>query len=168
MFTSFFLPYLSAEKHLAPTGSSLKNRTQSCHGFFLPKAKSANSLSVCCGSNRSRRLSVRQEGRRNICRLVALLPKPIWLRDSRLTSHLIRFLSSRPSLWSNSFRVTCNLWIWASLVRAISFTGRWMPENLAANNKIRQQHKKKNKKRRSGQITPLSAAYQLLTVTCLK
>lgn len=104
--------------------------------FFLPKAKSS-SLSVCCGSNRSRQLSVRQEGRSNICRLVALLPKPIWLRDSRLTSHLIWLLSSRPSLWSSSLRMTCNLWIWASLVRAISFTGKWTPENLAANKKIR-------------------------------
>lgn len=127
--------------------------------IFCPELKAPTVwVSVVAATDPVGCLSARS-GRRNICRLVvvvvALLPKPIWLRDSRLTSHLIWLLFSRPSLWSSSFRVTCNLWIWASLVRAISFTGRWTPVNLPASNKERQQQ---NKKRHQGQIISLSAA----------
>ncbi len=67
----------------------------------------------------------------NICSLVASSPKPCQLHDSRLTFHLIRLLSCRPSLLSNSSRITSSLWIWAVLVSAISSTDKCTPANLA-------------------------------------
>lgn len=67
----------------------------------------------------------------NICRLVASFLKPSQLHDSRLTFHLIRLLSCRPTLLSNSSRITSSLRIWATLVSAISSTDKCTPANLA-------------------------------------
>lgn len=67
----------------------------------------------------------------NICSLVASLLKPSQLHDSRLTFHLIWLLSCRPSLLSNSSRITSSLWIWVLVVSAISSTDKCTPANLA-------------------------------------
>lgn len=149
VFLCLLLCSLLFSRKTRSTHWHLISRTPSCQDFLVTKTESSHSLSVCCGSNRSRQLSVRQKRRRNICRLVALLPRSIWRRDSRLTFHLIWLLSSSPSLWSSSSRITCSFWIWAALVKAISFTGRWTLKSPAAN---------KNKKHHQQQITSWSAA----------